>query len=231
MSQLNRSMPARSRAPARRGRPVDLGLCERRRAQILKVAARVFARSGFDASDVNDIAREAGIGKGTVYYHFGTKEKLFLAAVDCLMQELIAAIGVSAAAVTDPLDVIEAAIKSYLAFFDSHPEFVELIIQERAVFKDRQTPTYFRYSEGEKGPWKVLYLGLMRQGRIRRMPVERILDTVGSVLYGAIFTNHFAGRRKSLAGQSHDIIDICFRGILSDSERSPRYRKIRKGSR
>ncbi|MGE4158983.1 MAG: TetR/AcrR family transcriptional regulator [Planctomycetota bacterium] len=231
MSQLIKVKGLRHKATARRGRPADPGLCARRRDQILKAAARVFARKGFDASDVNDIAREAGIGKGTIYYHVHSKKNLFLASVDWLMQELIASIGAATNGVADPLAVIESAIRAYLEFFDAHPEFAELIIQERAVFRDRQTPTYFRYSESEKGPWRSMYLDLMRQGRIRKMPVERILDTVGSVLYGAIFTNHFAGRRKSLAQQAKDILDICFLGMLSDSERARKGPRNGKGSR
>ena len=44
---------------------------------ILEAAVRVLARRGFDATKIEEIAREAGIGKGTVYEYFESKEDLF----------------------------------------------------------------------------------------------------------------------------------------------------------
>ncbi|HEY2154837.1 MAG TPA: hypothetical protein VGH33_04360, partial [Isosphaeraceae bacterium] len=40
------------------------------------------------------------------------------------------------------------------------------------------------------------------------------------LLYGTVFTNYFAGPQKTPKSQAEEIIDIVFRGILSDSERA-----------
>ncbi len=52
--------------------------------------------------------------------------------------------------------------------------------------------------------------------------MERILDVIGDLMYGTMFTNYFAGRNRSPEDQAADILDIAFHGILSDSERSRR---------
>lgn len=52
-----------------------------KRAQILDGAMRVFMRMGFDASSMNDITREAGVSKGTLYVYFKNKEDLFAAII------------------------------------------------------------------------------------------------------------------------------------------------------
>jgi AcrR family transcriptional regulator len=49
------------------------------RATILQAATEVFARYGFKKASIDDIARRAAIGKGTVYLHFDSKEALFAA--------------------------------------------------------------------------------------------------------------------------------------------------------
>jgi AcrR family transcriptional regulator len=49
--------------------------------QILSAALRVFQRNGFRGATVDQIAREAGITKGTVYLYFETKEALFIETV------------------------------------------------------------------------------------------------------------------------------------------------------
>ncbi|MGE3876592.1 MAG: TetR/AcrR family transcriptional regulator [Parvibaculaceae bacterium] len=50
----------------------------RKRQQILAGASKVFHENGFDAASMNDIARVAGVSKGTLYVYFESKERLFL---------------------------------------------------------------------------------------------------------------------------------------------------------
>lgn len=49
-----------------------------RRTQILEAAARVFARRGFDAARVSEIARTAGLSEGSIYNYFRSKEDLLV---------------------------------------------------------------------------------------------------------------------------------------------------------
>jgi AcrR family transcriptional regulator len=53
-----------------------------KREQILDGAWRVFKKVGFDAASMNDITREAGVSKGTIYVYFPGKEELFGAMID-----------------------------------------------------------------------------------------------------------------------------------------------------
>ncbi|MEN3147724.1 TetR/AcrR family transcriptional regulator [Neorhizobium sp. IRAMC:178] len=52
-----------------------------KREQIIDGAKRVFMKLGFDAASMNDITREAGVSKGTIYVYFQNKEDLFGAIV------------------------------------------------------------------------------------------------------------------------------------------------------
>ncbi len=52
-----------------------------KRERILDGAKRVFMRSSFDAASMNDITREAGVSKGTLYVYFDNKEDLFTALI------------------------------------------------------------------------------------------------------------------------------------------------------
>lgn len=53
------------------------GSREEKYTDIMKAAIRVFSEHGFDGAKMEDIAKEAGIGKGTVYEYFTSKEQLF----------------------------------------------------------------------------------------------------------------------------------------------------------
>jgi AcrR family transcriptional regulator len=65
----------------RRGRPAA-GQDPVKRKQIVDGARRVFIDMGFDAASMNDITREAGVSKGTIYVYFANKEELFEAIVE-----------------------------------------------------------------------------------------------------------------------------------------------------
>ena len=53
-----------------------------KRRQIVDGARAVFLAQGFDAASMNDIARAAGVSKGTLYVYFKNKEELFEAIVE-----------------------------------------------------------------------------------------------------------------------------------------------------
>src|SRR5262249_62328646 len=59
-----------------------------KRRQIIDGARRMFLAQGFDAASMSEIAREAGVSKGTLYVYFKSKEELFEAIVEtqCLEQ-------------------------------------------------------------------------------------------------------------------------------------------------
>ena len=65
------------------GRPKDL----EKRAAILQSAKRLFTTQGFDGTSMDAIAQAAGVSKLTVYSHYQDKERLFVAAVECVCQE------------------------------------------------------------------------------------------------------------------------------------------------
>lgn len=193
-----------------------------RTQQILDAAARLFARHGYADADTQLLADEMGVGKGTIYRYFPSKKALFLAAADRVMRQMREQIDLAIKNVFDPLDRIAVAIRTFLEFFASNPDFVELLMQERAQFKDRNEPTYFQHRKVNVERWKSLYRQLIADGRIRNMPVERITDVLSDLVYGTMFSNYFTGNQKSFEAQSQDILDVVFFGILSDGERARR---------
>lgn len=60
-----------------------------RKKIILDIATRVFSRYGYNKTSLDEIATEAGIAKGTVYYYFSSKEELFMNVVDIQVKEFV----------------------------------------------------------------------------------------------------------------------------------------------
>src|SRR5215472_326409 len=87
-------------------RPMDEDLCARRREQILETAAKLFAQHGYADADTQLLAEKLGVGKGTIYRYFPSKEDVFLAAADRVMRMLSERVDASIQGIEDPLDRI-----------------------------------------------------------------------------------------------------------------------------
>ncbi len=81
--------PAPAKFPAAHGSDRELRADARRnREQVLRTAQRLFATEGLGVS-LDEIARRAGVGPGTVHRHFPTKEALYLAVATEMLQQLV----------------------------------------------------------------------------------------------------------------------------------------------
>lgn len=63
---------------------------EERRNEILDVAEKLFGTKGFDQTSTNDILNEIGIARGTLYYHFKSKEEILDAMIERIDKQLVA---------------------------------------------------------------------------------------------------------------------------------------------
>jgi len=83
-----RANPPAAEAPVRRLRRAE------RREQVLAAATQAFARAGFAATSLDDIAAEAGVSRAILYRHFDSKTDLYRAVLDRACARLAAAVGV-----------------------------------------------------------------------------------------------------------------------------------------
>ncbi|MFA7330594.1 MAG: TetR/AcrR family transcriptional regulator [Candidatus Delongbacteria bacterium] len=98
-----------------------------RREHVLAAAVRRFAFDPFHLVDMESIAREAGVGKGTLYRYFRGKDELFLAAVEYQLEDALGCIHRQAAGETRPADYLRAIIHGAVDYFLARPEGFRLV--------------------------------------------------------------------------------------------------------
>lgn len=104
-----------------------------RKQEIVKAAAKTFALYGYKATSVDQIARAAGVGKGTIYTFFVNKEELFQAIVLSTIEEMkVEANRVLVPAAT-PAENAHHALMKMLEFRETHQLLGRLIEEERAT--------------------------------------------------------------------------------------------------
>jgi AcrR family transcriptional regulator len=92
-----------------------------RRAQLLEVGRAVFAKRGYEAASVEEIADKAKVSKPIVYEHFGGKEGLYAVVVDREMDYVVTHIAEAISSGT-PRERLEAAALAFLTYVKDHPD-------------------------------------------------------------------------------------------------------------
>jgi AcrR family transcriptional regulator len=84
------------------------------REKLLAISARRFAKGGFEATSMRDIAGEAGMLAGSMYYHFPSKNELIAAVYESGVAEIGAAVDAAVARARTPWSRLEAACIAHL---------------------------------------------------------------------------------------------------------------------
>jgi AcrR family transcriptional regulator len=93
---------------------------QERRQQLFAVALELFARRGYRATTMDDIAEAAGVSKPLLYQHFSSKRALYLELVDSIAQNLLAAISEAVMAADGPRQQVELGFAAYFRLVVSH---------------------------------------------------------------------------------------------------------------
>ncbi len=111
-------------------------MIEETRARLLAAARRAFAEQGYAHSSMDEFTAAAGLTRGALYHHFGSKEKLLLAVIDQLEAEVGLRLHAMAAAAATPWQALRRRCQAYLELA-LDPELRRIILQDaRAIFGD-----------------------------------------------------------------------------------------------
>jgi AcrR family transcriptional regulator len=131
----------------------------RNRAKILEVTARLFAEHGVDGVSMDQIATEAGVGKGTLFRRFGDKAGLGVALLDAREQDLQQAL----ASGPPPLGPGAPAGNRLLAFLSAYAEFLDANLD--LVHMSETASPGARYRVGGYLVWQRHVRSLVEQAR------------------------------------------------------------------
>lgn len=100
------------------------------RDSILKAAIKVFAKSGFAGGRVEQISKSAKSYDRMIYYYFGSKEGLFIAALEEIYRRFNEAESQLVLELAQPVESLKAVIRFIWNYYLKHPEFITLLNSE-----------------------------------------------------------------------------------------------------
>ena len=119
-----------------------------KRVRILSAAERVFAKRGFFAARVSEIAKDAGVADGTIYLYFKSKDDLLISLFESRMEQVNTALRVAIGNVpaARPIDQLRAFIHAYLKLVHDEPSAAEVLTielrQSSKFMKEYENPQF-----------------------------------------------------------------------------------------
>jgi len=133
---LNSSVSASSRLPA-----------PARRAQLLDVARRVFARDGYRGTSMEAIAEAAGVTKPVLYQHFSSKHALYASLLEAELGQLTVALERAFDLAEGNEERLRLGFGAYLGFVEEHEDAFRLLFTERLGLDDTFQRRVSRFRE------------------------------------------------------------------------------------
>jgi len=184
---------------------------------ILDAADRLLARYGYRKMTMDDLAREVGIGKGTLYLHFKSKEDVALSRVDRVIDQLIGKLRILARGNADPGTQLKSMLMlRVLHRFDSVQHYTESINQVLAAIRPALLERRKNYFEAEAR----IISSVLREGRRAGhfffkdpMATARALLTATNSLLPYSLSPRELGERKLVEAQTAQIVDLLVKGL------------------
>jgi AcrR family transcriptional regulator len=193
-----------------------------KKERIIEAAAQVFARSGYSNAVVADIARQADIGKGTVYEYFQSKEDLFFAVFVWFQEktEKAAVVGISGLG-GGAADRLKALNDSLMGQWDEIKDVFVLVMEFWAASSSAQMRQRF------KGAFKQLYddyrrvVSALIQDGINSGEFRSDVnpEPVAAALVGtwdALFLQAWFDENFDPAATANDFMDTMLHGLAQD---------------
>ena len=178
----------------------------RNRGRILEVARLAFVQDGASAT-MDDIARKSGIGSGTLYRHFPTREVLIEAVYKDEVEKLIGA-GQRFLATTSPLD----ALRGWMLFFIDHVASKRLILPAL----DTVAGGAVRLMEGSHESIHTTFLALIQNAKAHGdLKADLDANDMVRALFGVFHTTALPGWESS----ARRIVNILIDGTLANNVR------------
>jgi AcrR family transcriptional regulator len=188
---------ARGRAPAEAPASNRAARAAERRAAIVEAAMEEFIARGFAATRLDDIAKRAGVAKGTIYLHFKDKESMFEELVRTVIVPVVAKLNALPPPTGSVRDLIEAFAGNFLkeVMGTRRGDLVRLIVAEGPRFP-AVADFYYRevVSRGIAGMRALIELGIargeIREKNLARYPQILVAPAMIAVIWQSLFARH-----------------------------------------
>lgn len=97
---------------------------------ILDCAVKVIAQAGFETASMDEIAKTANVAKGTLYYHFESKDEILSAIIERGIDRFVEILEQKLNHIAEPKKQLDVLIETQLDYFYEHKDFCKILLSE-----------------------------------------------------------------------------------------------------
>ncbi len=181
-----------------------------RREQIISIAAELFANQNFHEVLMEEVARRAGLSKGSLYNYFRNKEELYFAIIIYRLNHLLALLQKRIHEHAHPLVNLRRTIVHIYSFFQKYPHFFKIWLKEKAKLEQYQQSEICQLHQQIR---KVM-IDVLKEGAAAGMLIPHPPEFVGDMILGMIDSAIIRGRNFSADQRREERIRL-FEFVLS----------------
>jgi len=192
---------------------------------IIKAALDTYAEKGVKNSRIIDIARNAGIGKGTVYEYFRSADEILLASYYMLMENMESEIFASIANITDPIEQLSGMIRiPFEQFTQLSDDYMAIFIEYwsegiKRDGKSNELANNFRsiYQNFRNQMVDIINTGI-KQGKFRQVNAVSVASALMAIIDGLYLQLMLDKDAFSPNQIIDDSIDMILNGVLKNEK-------------
>ncbi|MCR8635261.1 TetR/AcrR family transcriptional regulator [Paenibacillus radicis (ex Xue et al. 2023)] len=188
--------------------------------KIKAAALRLFAHNGYDATPLSGIANEVGIKTPSLYAHFSSKEDLFLAVFDSVIEEQLGKIkgmeqSIAAMNVHDKLyTIVHDVCRTYWLSEENVTFLKRAMLFPPTSLQEALRSRFAESEEALSAVVKSIFLNGMEEGILRREQVEDLLASFYCLVDGA-FIQQFYYNRSDFEQRMQSVWRLYWQGIIA----------------
>ena len=160
--------------------------------KILDVAENHFSKNGYYKTPLDEIVKKSNVSKGGIYFHFPSKEDLFLSVMDRLAEKLLSKIEKGNFSIDNPNDRLVSSLKNLLNILSSQKKLSKLLISQTnniKSFEKKRSEIFQKFSD-------VIEKNINESIKINEYPKVNAnllstiwIGTINEIVFNWIFSN------------------------------------------
>ena len=171
--------------------------------KIFETSMKLFAEKGYDATSIEEITATVGVAKGTLYYHFSSKEEIFQFLVEEGIKLLKNSISIKTLKLNNSIDKLRAIVLIEIKILVKYENFITIVLSDLWGTSNRSKfcrKYFFEYME--------IIDEIVKEGIEKGEIINADPSVISSGIFGFIGTSLIYKLRKKEINEEIEVLDL-----------------------